>query len=371
MSALGIVFSNIREKLVPEITKHRIMASVPFGGRYRLIDFVLSNMTNSGITKIGIITRRNYQNFMDHIGTGKAWDLARRRGGIRLLQPYGEDIQNGETENRLETLRGILHYLENADEEYVIITDSEVVCTISYTEMLEAHKESGADVTVLYKKHEKEEKWNSKRIGFTLDQSNRVKEIRESDENEKNEALYLGTLIIKREYLIKQILAAPKKGYNRLFDFWKDHMDEINIVGYEFTEFATFIDSLKSYMNSNLQLLDGGVREELFGKPYQPVYTSVNDSPATIYGPDAEVENSIIADGCVINGKVKNSVIFRGVKVEKNAEVTNSIVMQDSMIGKHASLNHIVMDRKVVIGDQRTLCGHETHPFFIEKGSMI
>jgi len=372
MNALGIVFSNIQDKKVPEITKNRIMSSVPFGGRYRLIDFVLSNMTNSGIIKVGVITRHNYQNMMDHLGTGKAWDLARKRGGIQVLQPYVDDLDElVQMDNRLDTLKGIMSYLEKADEEYVIMSDCDIIHNISYSDVMKAHRNNDSDITVVYKKHNKDATWKSKRSVFRIDENERITNIKRATNTKTGDALYLGTMIMRKDFLKNHMLIASNKGYKTLLEYWSDHASKINIKGYEFDEYYAYIDSLESYLTSNLDLLDLKVREELFRKPYRPIYTSVNDSTATTYGADAVVENSIIADGCIINGTVKNSVIFRGVKIDKNATVSNSVVMQDSIIGANATLSHIVTDKNVFIGDDRTLCGHDTHPFFIEKGSII
>lgn len=369
MNALGIVFSNIDDKHVAEITKNRIMASIPFGGRYRLIDFILSNLTNSGIIKAGIITKHNYQNMMDHIGTGKAWDLSRKRGGIRVLQPYDDELRD--TDNRVETLHGISYYLDKADEEYVVLSDCNLICNISYSDVLKAHQKSNADVTVVYQVKDTDANWKGKRIAFDLDQDQHVTAIRKTSHTLAGDALYLGTMIVRKDILKKHISSAIDKGYKSLVEYWANHSAELTIQGYEFTEYYAYIDSLESYLNSNLDLLDLNVREELFRKPYRPIHTSVNDSQPTTYGKDAIVENSVIADGCVIDGVVRNSVISRGVKIEKHAEVSNSVVMKGSIIGKHATLKHIVTDKNVVIGNHRTLCGHETHPFFIEKGSII
>ena len=372
MNAVGIIFSNIRDKHVPELTNNRIMASVPFGGRYRLIDFVLSNMTNSGIINAGVLSKHNYQNLVDHLGTGKAWDLARKRGGIRILQPYYDENSGYITmENRIETLKGIMYYIDKVDEDYVIFSDCDVVCNISYSDLLEQHRQSGADITVLYTNQKEEKNWNGHRTVLTFGQDGELAKMKKSQKTEEGAALYLGTLVMHKDCFKKHIQRAADKGYKRLMDYWADHNDDIIIKGYEFNQYHAYIDSLESYLNSNLELLDLSVREELFRKPYRPIYTSVNDSPPTTYGEDAEVENSIIADGCIIDGEVKNSIIFRGVKIEKGAKVNNCVIMQDSMIGKHATLNQIVTDKNVVIGDHRTLWGHETHPFFIGKGSVI
>lgn len=372
MNALGLVFSNIRDRHVPEITKKRIMATVPFGGRYRLIDFVLSNMTNSGINKVGIITKRNYQNMLDHIGTGKAWDLARKRGGIRVIQPYPDDSEDYHPiDNRLDTLKGIFYYLDKAEEEYVVLSDCDIVCNISYTDMLKAHRENNSDVTVLYKRTDKNNHWKGKRTIFQMDETDKVTRVHRTTNTKAGNALFMGTMVFRKDFLKRHILIAINKGYKRLLEYWVDYTLNFNIKGYEFNDYIAYIDSLESYLKGNLDLLNLSVREDLFRKPYRPIYTSVNDSPPTKYGENAVVENSIIADGCIINGTVKNSVIFRGVKILEGALVSNSIVMQDSEIGINATLNHIVTDKNVMIGENRMLCGHETHPFFIDKGSTI
>lgn len=372
MNAVGIVFSNIRDQQVPEITKQRIMASVPFGGRYRLIDFVLSNMTNSGINKVGIITKRNQQNMLDHIGTGKAWDMARKRGGIRVIQPDGDENEDFiRIDSRLDTLKGIMYYLNKVDEDFVVLSDCDIVCNISYAEILKTHRDSHADVTILYKKMLEDNKSRLKRSILHLNENNRITNIVRTAHLKKGDALFLGTMIFQKDFLKSHIMIALNKGYSRILDYWADHTDMFLVNGFEFKEYFAYIDSLESYLQCNLDLLKLDVREDLFRKPYRPIYTSVNDSSPTKYGEEAKVENSIIADGCIINGTVRNSVIFRGVRIEKGATVSNSIVMQDSEIGFNAVLNHIVTDKNVMIGENRMLCGHETHPFFIGKGSVI
>ncbi|MGG0719286.1 glucose-1-phosphate adenylyltransferase subunit GlgD [Robertmurraya massiliosenegalensis] len=372
MNAVGIVFSNIGDKHVPEITKKRIMASVPFGGRYRLIDFVLSNMTNSGINKIGIITKRNYQNLMDHIGTGKAWDLARKRGGIRVIQPYGDDSDGLiPIDNRLDTLKGIMYYLDKTDEKYVILSDCDVVCNLSYADILKNHIDHHADVTVLYKRSSEYAIWKGNRTVFEMDENQRIIKVKDAAHTKKGEALFLGTMIIQKDFLKRHIMQAVNYGYKRIIDYCGDHSADFTIRGVEFKEYSEYVDSLESYLKCNLDLLNLSVREDLFRKVYRPIYTSVNDSSPTKYGANAVVENSIIADGCIINGTVKNSVIFRGVKIKSGATVSNSIIMQDSEIGINATLNHIVTDKNVIIGENRMLCGHQTHPFYIDKGAII
>ncbi|MDF1509104.1 glucose-1-phosphate adenylyltransferase subunit GlgD [Robertmurraya sp. DFI.2.37] len=372
MNAVGLVFSNIDDKHVPEITKKRIMATVPFGGRYRLIDFVLSNMTNSGINKIGIIAKRNYQNMIDHIGTGKAWDLARKRGGIRVIQPYGDD-SDGVTpiDNRLETLKGIMYYLDKTDEKYVILSDCDVVGNISYADLLHNHIAQNADVSVLYKRSSEYVCWKGMRALLELDENERIVTVKDSSKAKKGDALFLGTIILQKDFLKRHILKAVHYGYKRLSDYCKEFSADITIKGIEFKEYSEYIDSLESYLKCNLDLLKLAVREDLFRKVYRPIYTSVNDSAPSKYGVNAIVENSIIADGCIINGTVKNSVVFRGVKIKSGATVSNSIVMQDSEIGINATLNHIVTDKNVIIGENRMLCGHQTHPFYIDKGAII
>lgn len=372
---VGIIFSNIHDKNVSELTRRRTMASVPFGCRYRLIDFTLSNLVNSGITHVGVVTHYNYQSLMDHIGTGKDWDLARSSGGIKILPPYitaFANAQNSLYSTRLEAMKSMIEFISSCKEEYVLLSDCDVICNIDLSEMINAHITSGADMTIAVK-----------RMYITHDVRN--VEIVESDADgvitDISEAngivtgyrdINLNITILHRTYLVNLIMDAVAHGYD---SFTKDiiakNLDNCDYRVYRYDNYFAGINSLTDYYMCNMDLLSSSARDSLFNVKNRPIYTKIRNSSPTVYEEGSSVKNSLIADGCVIHGTVENSILFRGVKVGKNTVIKNSILMQDTLIGENVSLNCVITDKDVVIRDGRTLSGHETKPFYIDKLTVV
>ena len=377
MNAIGLIFSNIHDYVVPELTGRRAIASIPFGGRYRMIDFELSNMVNSNITKVGVITNYNYQSLMDHIGTGKDWDLARRSGGIKLLPPFVSAYDSAKGEQlhtaRLELLKGALDFIEHSKEEYVVMTDCDRICTIDYQKLLDRHIESRAEITIVSHRKKVTDEGIGKEILIAADMLGRINDISEhtaADEGYHNVSMNI--FVLKRLYLLNIIRDAIAHGYKSFYhDIVAKNMAHAEYYIYNFDGFSATVNSLAAVVTTNMELRQPDVRAQLFEMPYHPVYTKVRSSAPTKYLEGAMVTNSLIADGCVIEGKVENSIIFRGVHVARGAVVKNSILMQDTIVSKDASLNCVITDKNAVIRDSRILSGHETHPFFIDKGAII
>ena len=377
MNAIGLIFSNIHDYVVPELTRHRAIASIPFGGRYRMIDFELSNMVNSDITKVGVITNYNYQSLMDHIGTGKDWDLARRSGGIKLLPPFisSYDSAKGEALHtaRLELLKGALNFIERSKEEYVVMTDCDRICTIDYQKLMDRHIESRADITIVTHRKKVTDEGIGKEILIDADMLGKIEDISEqtaADDGYHNVSMNI--FVMKRLYLLNIIRDAMAHGYKSFYhDIISKNTMHSEYYIYNFEGYSSTVNSLASFFSSNMDLLKSEVRAELFETPYHPVYTKVRSSAPTKYRAGAMVSNSLVADGCIIEGTVENSIIFRGVTVARGAVVKNSIVMQDSIISKDVFLNCVIADKNTVIRDGRKLSGHETLPFFIDKGVII
>ena len=376
MNAVGIIFSSINEKSVYELTKQRTMASVPFGCRYRLIDFALSNMVNSGINHVGLITHYNYQSLMDHIGTGKDWDLARRHGGIKILPPYIRAFVNSSNylyNTRLEALISIRDFISDCKEELVVLSDCDTVCNLDLQAMIDKHERSGADITLGVKSSYIT---NDRTQAVTLvrsDENGRVTEISDRDDLANSfEDVYVRIMVIGRKYLEELISDAVAHGYTSftkdiLVRSYKHH----NIMTYKFDGYFATIRSISDYYRCSMDLLDPEIRRSLFGDRTRPVFTKVRNSAPASYSSGAIVRNSLIADGCVIQGTVENSILFRGVKVGKNTHIKNSIIMQDTFTGENVYLNCVITDKNVFIRDGRVLSGHETKPFFIDKGSNV
>ncbi len=377
MNAIGLIFSNIHDYVVPELTRRRALASIPFGGRYRMIDFELSNMVNSDITKVGVITNYNYQSLMDHIGTGKDWDLARRSGGIKLLPPFvsAYDSAKGEALHtaRLELLKGAVSFIERSKEEYVVMTDCDRVCTMDYQKIMDRHIESRADITIVTHRKKVTDDGIGKEILIDADMLGRIDDISEhtaADDGYHNVSMNI--FVMKRLYLLNVVRDAIAHGYKSFYhDIIAKNLMHSDFYIYNYDGYSTTVNSISSFFAANMDLLKPEVRAQLFEMPYHPVYTKVRSSAPTKYRTGAMVSNSLIADGCVIEGTVENSIIFRGVTVAKGTVIKNSIVMQDSIIGKDVALNCVIADKNTVIRDGRKLSGHETLPFFIDKGVII
>lgn len=375
MSVVGIIFSNIHDKSIPELTRLRTMASVPFGCRYRLIDFTLSNMVNSGIKHVGIITHYNYQSLMDHLGSGIDWDLARRSGGIQILPPYITAFANTKNflySTRLEALKNIFSFISECTEEYVVLSDCDVICSINLSDVIERHISSGADVTYVTKTMDLTNRTN-RTIIVRSEYNGVITGLEESQGNETG--LYdvcTNILVMSRRFLLTELMEATAHNYTSFNnDIIAKELKYRKIMAYKFGGYFASVGSMSDYYKYSMELLDSDVRRQLFGAAGRPVLTKIRNSPPTKYSENAVVKNSLIADGCVIEGTVENSVIFRGVKVGRGTHIKNSILMQDTVTGDDVYLNSVITDKNVIIRDGRILSGHETVPFYLAKMMQV
>ncbi len=369
MNALGLIFSNIHDDSLPELTGVRTVASIPFCGRYRLIDFSLSNMVNSGISRVGVITKQNYRSLMDHVGSGKEWDLARKNGGLILLPPYGEKDSNALYNTRLEALKTVLGFIMRQSEEYVVMSDSNSAYTQDYNEILAKHIENNADITMMFVRgNEKNLRDNS--VAFKLDENDRVVDIMVEPKVKGEVLIYADVIVLKKTTLISLVSEAISRGKRHFInDLLIGNLKRLKIYGYEHKGYFEEISSLGKYYKVHMDLLNPEIRNSLFGE--REIYTKIKDSAPTKYGDNAIVENSLISDGCQIDGEVYNCVLFRGVKVSRGAVLRNCIIMQDSIVGEGASLTSVICDKRVVFKDRREMAGCDSFPIFIPKESLI
>lgn len=363
-NVLGIIYSNAYDSRLSELTSVRTMGSVPFAGRYRLIDFVLSSMVNSGIGKIGVSTKANYQSLMDHLGSGKPWDLSRKRDGITFLPPFAGEVY----ENRINALEAMLPYISKSTNEYVLMADCNVVCNLDYNEIIEAHKKNGADITIAYKRGITPRL--SHIMTLDMDENAKINSIKVGETSDKACDYALNIIVMSRvllERLLRSAEIMGAKNFER--DILAANVNALNIKGYKIDTYAKVIDSLQSYYDISMELLSGEYRD-LFN-PENPVYTKVRDDMPAIYGVCSSAKNSLVADGCIIKGTVENSILFRGVHVAEGAVVKNSIIMQDSFISASAKVNCAILDKDVVIKPGREISGAETYPIYIGKGITV
>lgn len=369
-NVLGLIFANMHDSTISDLTKLRTMGSVPFGARYRLIDFTLSNMVNSGINTVGVITKANYQSLIDHIGSGAEWDLSRKNGGLHILPPYGH-INGGLYRGRMEALAGVLDFIRYSDAEYVLISDTDVIANIDLKKVVENHEETGADITVIYAKTVCDAARARTKTILSVNDTGKIYDILVRPEISGEHNVSLNMFIMKKDFLQQLIIdKAGKNLYSFEVDVLQHMLGELNIYGYKFEGYNAQIDSIKTYFASNMELMNPHVRKELFTSD-DPIYTKVRDEAPAKYGLDSECKNSIIADGCIIEGKVENSVLFRGVKVGKNAVVKNCILMQDTVVGEKCEMNYVITDKDVMIGNYRSIGGTEAYPIFVGKGASV
>lgn len=377
MNVSAIIFSNIYDNSLFELTHFRSTGSIPIGCRYRLVDFALSNMVNSNITDINIITHYNYHSLMDHIGSGKDWDLARRSGGIKFLPPFITAYANNDRglyTTRLEALINAEPTIMNLKSDYVVLSDCNIICNVDLDEMIEQHISTGADATFAVKRIKAEPNMAKHNKFVVTDENDKIKEfiyapVDYSDESD----VELNITVINKKYLQEIVREASSHHYRNLTrDVFMQHISRRNLYCYRYTGQYAFITSFNDYFNTSMKLIsDKDFFNSIFNNEERPIYTKVRNSAPTYYGKNSFVKNSLIADGCKIEGCVENSILFRGVKVGKDAVIMNSILFQDTYTGENVTLQYVVADKNVVIRDGVAISGHSTMPVHIEKGKMI
>ena len=373
--ALGVIFPNSYDGLVPELVKERLMGSIPFASRYRLVDFVISSMARAGIDNISLIARENYLSLMDHLGSGREWDLARKNGGLNIIPPYAQK-EIKEYNGRVEALESIKSFLVEQKEKYVVMSDANIAANINFADIINKHKKSGADITVVYRKQEIPENYK-KPLGtnhdlyYTLDlDGNRVKQLFVNSKRDGEVNFSMNIYVIERELLIRLIDEAYVLGFTCFErDVIAPQIDMLDVQAYCYEGYVAHIHDMKSYFDENMKLLEEENLKGLFG-PGQ-IYTKIRDDNPTRYIKGAKVSNVMAADGCVIEGEVENSVLFRGVKIAKGAKVKNCVLMQDTVVGENASLEYVITDKDVTITSGKALAGTDSFQVFVAKNQTV
>ncbi len=371
MKAMGIIFSNIYDSTLGQLTSHRTVASLPFGGRYRQVDFVLSNFSNSGIYNIGIITKYNYRSLMDHLGSCEAWDLNRKNEGVVFLPPFASG-NTGVYKGKLEALYSAIRFIDNPDYEFVVVCDSTVLCNLSFAPAIRKMVATGNDVTVLATK-EKSSSEKKHPLVLKSTKGGKVSELRIGTKAQVGEYVGMGMFIFRREKLVTALEESYSKGMVHLErDYLQKQFNEgslkISVFGVEGTVLRN--EDVPGFFANNMALLDPKVRNGLFGGEY-PILTKLRDEAPTYYCTGSEVSDCIVADGCVMKGSAKKSVFFRGCTLDKGAKVADSIIMQGTKIGKNADLSCVILDKNVTVRDGAVLRGTPEHPLIVTKGETV
>lgn len=368
---LGIIFANIHEETLDSLTAMRTMGSVPFCSRYRLIDFPLSNMVESDIAKVGVITNANFQSLMDHVGTGKPWDLSRKNDGLFILPPFniGSASMWG---NRIDAIYGNMGFLEQSNQTYVVISDCNNVLSLNYKELFDAHESTGADITIAGVKAPMPDKIGSILCFDKVDENGRITEM-SLDSQAEGDVYHSVNIILMKKYLLEALITAAHSKNEISFqrNVIMSNINNLKIYAYDATDsFVGTISSVQAYYDVSMKLLEKENRARLFSSSF-PIYTKERDDMPSIYGIESDLKNSLVADGCIIDGVVENSIIFKGVKVAKGAVIKNSILMQDTVVGENSKLNCVIADKDVNIKSGVELSGAPTFPVTLSKGTRI
>lgn len=372
--AIGILLPNSYDTMVPELVKERLMGAIPFAGSYRVVDFLLSSMVNSEIENVSLVVKENYHSLMTHLGNGREWSPS-GTADINLLPPFSNKDSKVYT-GRVEAIYGIVPYLKERREKYAVVADVNLAVNFDFRDFLKKHIESGADVTVAYTKEEiprdlAELSADTKNLYYTLElQGDRVRKINVNCKEAGTQNLSMNIYIIERERLIRQISEAHLQGsiyYER--DILAKQVDGLDVRGYCFEGYVARISSLRSYFEENMKLLREENEDALFGGA--PIYTNSCDEDPTRYPDTAKVKNIMVADGCVIEGEVEDSILSCGVKIGRGAKVKNCILMNGTAIGEGASIEYVITDKKVVIHAGKELKGTDTFPVYVEKKKEI
>lgn len=369
-NVLGLVFANMHDTTLGDMTKNRTMGSVMFGGRYRLIDFPLSNMVNSGISEVGVITKSNYQSLMDHLGSAREWDLARKKGGLYILPPFG-NVESTLYRGRIEALYGAMSFIKHSRAKYVILSDCDVVTNIDYKPIVAAHIESGADITAVAHTGVYSSDDIKTSTVFNVDADKNVTSVLINPDISGTCTTSLNVFVMSMDFLIETVNDAMARG-NVSFErnILQEKCRELKIKIYEYDNYFSKLNSPESYFKSNMALLEPENARKLF-VPKRSIYTKVSDNAPVKYDLDSKVSNSLVADGCIIEGEVENSVLFRGVKVGKGAKVKNCILMQGTVVGDNAELNYLITDKNVSICENHILTSSPQYPMYVGKGASV
>ena len=371
--AAGIIFSSLNNNTLSRLTSDRTVAAIPFACRYRLIDFALSNMVNANMSNIYVVANYKYRSLLEHIGSGKDWDLARRESGITFVSPFQSANAEGKMfATHMEALKSMKEYIDEIKEEYVVLMDSDTALTIDLSDVIRSHEQTGANVTIVTSSVGSDYTAKSPRMMISSVAGKVTQIAMSAAYDERNPELALGIFVMKTLYLRNLIDEAEAFNLNSLSIFLLKNCKTSNYMTYKYNGFAASVSSFLDYYKYSMELVnDESARESLLGKKEAPIYTRVHNSAPTKHYASAKVENSMIADECQIEGTVINSVIFRDVKIEKGAVVKNCVLFHGTHVCKNANLNCIVADKDVLITDGVTLSGNENMPFFIQKGRKI
>ena len=370
MNVTGIIFAN--DGTVSTLTEKRTMASLPFGGRYRQVDFALSNLSCAGIHRIGIVTRHSYQSLMNHVGSGEEWGLAMEEGGLEYLTPYSSS-RTSEYRGKLESLYAAMSFLEyGRDDELVVMIDSAILSNIDLTKVIASHIESGKDITLVTKAGIAD---GSKVLDLAvkLDKKGNISDMAVDYAAPADYQASMDIFVLSKKWLVEQVKEHIARNLfhmdrDLVLGLWQKKAASINI--FSFDGLAMYNESVEEYFRNSLSLTKKEVRDDLFGRNH-PIYTKVRDRVPTYYGEDCKIENCSVADGCMLGGSAKDSILFRQVTIYPGAEVDSCVIMNDTVVSEGCRLKYVILDKDVVLRPGTELMGTPSNPVIIKRGEVL
>ena len=371
--AFGLIFTGEANPYMRDLVLSRAVAAVPFGGRYRVVDFVLSDLVNTGIRNVGLIVQKNYHSMMDHLGKGKEWDLNRKRDGLFLLPPFSTKDNTGVYRGDIDAFHSIMQYVRRSNQKYLILCGSHTVFNTTFDAILKQHRETGADITIMYNEDPRffpEEQ--NRDLRLLLDEDGMtVTGLEWNPRNPRTNFRSCEVTIIDKDLFEDLVEESYSRGG---IDFVREVLlpkaKELKIMGWRYDGYVARIDSINTYFMHSMELLNATAAKDLYNMRH-PIYTKVKDEVASQYGDFADVHNVVMADGCRIDGTVEDSIVFRGVNVERGAIVRNSILMQGVTVRKGAVLDHVILDKNVTVNAGRQLMGYEGIPLVFRKSLTV
>ncbi|SKB56236.1 glucose-1-phosphate adenylyltransferase [Acetoanaerobium noterae] len=367
----GIINLSENEYNIKKLVNDRPIASIPIAGRYRVIDFVLSNMVNAGIQNVGIFTDYNHRSLLDHTNNGKAWDLDRKIDGLFIFSPNFNPLTSSVPRGDIHNFYSNLDYIRLSKQEYVLISCSYMIANIDFRAMYQNHIKDGADISIAYTSVHNADTDFERCYLLNLGKTGRVVSVGVNMGHRKSADVSMEVYLMKKELLLDIIMDSIAKGENfYLNDAINQCINTLKITAYNHKGYVKCINSIEKYFEANMDFLNTEISEEIFYSE-RKIYTKVKDESPTFYSKDAKIDNSLIANGCIIEGEIKNSVIFRRVHVEKGAKIENSIIMQNGLIKSNANLQNVILDKGVVISENKELKGDKKVPLVIDKNRTI
>lgn len=369
----GLIYAGEQNINLRELVYLRTVGALPVGGRYRAIDFILSNMVNSGIRNVGVIAQRSYHSLMDHLGSGKEWDLSRKNDGLFILPPFSSAENMGSYRGIVDAIKGVMSYISRSKQQYCVFSGSYTIYNMAFDDMVRYHLDTGADITMLYNEEESDdfrgERFNDVRLH--LNDEGRLIDLEINAALSDSKKVGMDTYVIRKdllEYLVEDCMSRGK--YNFVSDLLMNNLNRIKIMGYKHGGYVGRLHSVASYYKLNMDFLNTDIQKDLFYGDNQ-IYTKIKDEVPAKYAKTSNVKNSLVANGCIIEGEVENSVLFRGVYVGKGTKIKNSIIMQNSEIYNNSDLEYVILDKSVNIRQGRRLIGDEVFPVIIRKGAIV